>query len=363
MIEKIKSVLAVEQPIKAREIARKLGVDTSQINSALYAHADEFVQNQKFEWSLRRPLVLVIEFPKARWLTVGRFETTLSSVESPLESDCPSVLFRLSPGTPVLLEAVARLLSLCNQLIEAKKNVTIDFQERGVSSYLNRLGFYDLLHKNVKILPKRPKVSTAGVYAGESTSIVEAKRIDLACRDENIPHRLSQCVRQHVKDATASVHTIVCELFSNIYEHSSSPIPGFAALQLYRGGEEPHVSTVFSDSGTGIIGSLLPTLPETTREELGKDGKDVGVALIEKIFTEGGLSRTNEQGHGTGLYRTGASAGRFRNGTVIVRQETFEVTIKFQNGEPIFSHRLALQKLAGTQICVKFALTRLDDAR
>ncbi|WP_310642575.1 hypothetical protein [Burkholderia cenocepacia] len=362
MIDEIKKILADKQPSKAREIARKLSVDTAKINKILHANENYFSQNDNFEWSLCSR-ELVIEFSRAKWLTAARFEAALDSVESPLESDYPAVLFRFSQATKVLLEAAARLLSLCNQLIEAGKSVTIDFQERSISSYLDRLGFYNLLHKSVKVLPRRPKISKAETHEGGSDSIVEVKRIDLAHRDENIPHRLSECVRQHVKDATTPVHTIVSELFSNIYEHSSSSIPGFAALQLYGRAAEPHVSTVFSDSGTGIIGSLLPTLPVGIKNELKRSGKDIGVALIEKIFAEGGLSRTQEEGRGAGLYSAGTSAGKFKNGAVLIRQETFEVTIKFQNGEPVFSHRLGLRKLVGTQICVRFALTRRDDAR
>ena len=362
MIEKIKKALAAKQPSKAREIARTLDIEVSQANKILHANENYFSQNANFEWSLCSR-ELVIEFPKTKWLTAVHFEIALNRVESPLESNYPTVIFRFSQVTGVLLEAAARLLSLCNQLVEAGKSVTIDFQDRSVSSYLNRLGFYDLLHKSVKILPRRPRISMAEAHKGGSGSIVEAQPIDLAHRDEDIPHRLIEGVRQHVKDATTPVHTIVCELFSNIYEHSSSSIPGFAALQLYSRATEPHVSTVFSDSGTGIIGSLLPTLPASIEDELKGSGKDIGVALIEKIFTEGGLSRTREEGRGAGLYSAGTSASKFKNGSIIVRQETFEVEIEFRNGQPIFSHRLGLRKLAGTQICVKFALTRLDDAR
>ncbi|MEM5367219.1 ATP-binding protein [Paraburkholderia azotifigens] len=358
MIEKIKKILAVEQPIKAREVARMLGADASHVNSVLHAHrGDEFIQDDEFRWSLRLPAELIIQFPAIDWLTADHFERALDAVDCPLESDYPAVVFKFAPDTSVLLEAAARLLSLCNQLVAAQKSVMIEFQDRKVSSYLNRLGFYDVLDKAVKVLPRRPKRSMAEAREGESDAVVEAKAIDLAHRDETVPHRLEARVRQHVAGATTPMHTIVSELFSNIYEHSSSPIPGFAALQLYRG-PRPHVAVVFSDSGTGIAGSLLPTLSARRIKSLKQSEKDIGVALIEKIFAEGGLSRMQEDGHGTGLYCTGDAVGKFQNGTIIVRQETFQVTLNFLNGKQRFSHRLGLRKLSGTHICVKFRLTR-----
>jgi hypothetical protein len=358
MIEKITKILGDKQPVKAREVARILRIDASQLNGVLHANKDKFVQDNEYRWSLCPPPELVIQFPDTRWLTADRFERALDAGDSPLESDCPVVIFKFAPNTSVLLEAAARLLSLCNQLVAVKKTVTIEFQDRKASSYLNRLGFYDVLDKAVKVLPRRPRRSTAEARVGESDAVVEAKVIDLGHRDETVPHRLEECVRQHVEPARTPVHTIVSELFSNIYEHSSSPIAGFAALQLYRRGNIPHVATVFSDSGTGIAGSLLPTLPAKMIALLKQSGKDIGVALIEKIFAEGGLSRTQEDGHGTGLYSTGNAVGKFEDGTIIVRQETFEVTLDFQNGKQRVTHRLGLQKLSGTHICVKFQLTR-----
>lgn len=102
MIEEIKKILADKQPSKAREIARKLSVDTAKINKILYANENYFSQNQKFEWSLCSR-ELVIEFSRTKWLTAARFEAALDSVESPLESDYPAVLFRFSQATKVLL--------------------------------------------------------------------------------------------------------------------------------------------------------------------------------------------------------------------------------------------------------------------
>jgi hypothetical protein len=357
MIKKIKKILKDKEPIKAREIARILDIDTSELNGILHAEKDDFIQDDQYRWSRRRPPELIVQFPSTKWLTASGFERALDAGDSPLESRDPVVVFKFAPDTSVLLEAAARLLSLCNQLIAAKKAVRIEFQDRKVSSYLNRLGFYDVLDKAVSVLPRRPKKSTAEAHAGESDAVVEAKKIDLAHRDETVPHRLEECVRLHAGDALTPVHTIVSELFSNIYEHSSSPIAGFAALQLYRGAD-PHVATVFSDSGTGIAGSLLPTLSAGMTALLEQPGKDIKVALIERIFAEGGLSRTQEDGHGTGLYSTGKAVGKFENGTIIVRQETFEVTLTFKNGQRQVKHRLNLRKLSGTHICVKFRLTR-----
>ncbi|ABO53286.1 hypothetical protein LA345_20720 [Burkholderia vietnamiensis] len=362
MKEEIKKILRVKQPIKAREIAKLLDADTGAVNRALYASGDDFVKDPAHRWSLRRPSEQIIQFPATSWLTTEQFEDALDDGESPLDSTCASIVFQFVPETKVLLAAAARLLALCNQLVAAGKSVTIDFRDTKVSGYLNRIGFYDLLDDDVKVLPRRPMVSLAKARQGENSGVVEVAKIDLDNRDDNIPRRLESSVAEHIEGGKTPMLTILGELFSNIHEHSSSPIPGFVALQLY-GGSRPHISTVFSDSGSGIAGTLLPTLPHEKLGELEASGKDIAVALIEKIFVDGQLSRMSEDGHGLGLKSTGDAVGKFDDGSIIVRQETFEVILTFEKGQKRFTHRLGLRRLHGTQICVKFNLTRRSKSR
>ena len=358
MLEEITEILRLNQPLKAREIAKHLGEDRSAISAFLHRHTDVFVQDGEYQWSLIQPSELVIEFPETSWLTTEQFETALCSVVSPLESAQSSIIFEFAPKTSLLLDAMARLLALCNQLVEVGKSVTLDFSNcKPTSSYLNRIGFFDHLAGKVSVLPTRPKTSLASAHKGGNAGVVELAPINMDLRDDEIPRRLQRSFEQCAGSTyTVRVLTILGELFDNVHEHSESPIPGFAALQLYKKGSRPHIRTVFSDSGIGIVGSLQPTLSPTMRRVLGQSGKNLGVALIEYIFSHGQLSRVQEDGRGLGLKRAGDFANKF-NASITVRQEMFEVTIHYRAGVLDFQHRLNLQKMRGTHICFNFDLT------
>ena len=358
MVEEIQRVLRLNQPLKAKDIAKRLGIERSVISALLHQHLEVFVQNDAYQWSLIQPHKLLIEFPKTRWLTTDQLETTLCSVESPLESSHKIIVFKFSPDTSLLLDAMARLLALCNQLVGIGKFVTIDFDDcPSTSSYLSRIGFFDHLDGKVIVQPKRPKTSRATAYRGENTGVVELAPINMEERDDETPRRLQRSFEQCAGSThTVGVLTILGELFDNVHEHSESPIPGFAALQLYKKGSRPHIRTVFSDAGNGIVGTLLPTLDTEMRQQLGCSGKNLGVALIEYIFSHGQLSRMQDDGRGLGLKRAGDFANKF-NASISVRQETFEVMIHYRAGALEFEHRLNLRKMRGTHICFNFELT------
>jgi hypothetical protein len=361
MKDEITAILREKAPLKAREIARKLDTDRRAVNQILHANDSIFVKDANDKWSLRASDELVVEFSFQGWLRPNQFEQVLNACGSPLDSACARIRFVFPEGLNILLEAAARLLALSNQLIYEGKSVSLVLPDIKVSAYLNRAGFFDLLNVHVAVFPSRPKSSTAQSRQGQNDSLVEVAKIDLANVDSNIPHRLREAVGAHANEQR-QMGSILSELFHNICEHSSSPIPGFAALQLYKGGADPYVSTVFSDNGTGIVGTLWPTLPKETRALLESTGKDAGVALIEKVFSEGHLSRLRDAARGLGLKSTSDYAEKF-NGSIVVRQETFEVTLTYRRGEKRFSHQLGLQPLRGTHICVKFYLTGKNAAR
>ncbi|MBV8272597.1 MAG: ATP-binding protein [Cupriavidus sp.] len=357
MKEKIKKILEEKQPQRAKEIARRLNSTSRDINRILHANSKDFVQAEDCSWSLAPSAELVVAFPSKKWLSTSQFEAALTAVESPLESALPNVVFKLAPDTRILLEVTARLLALCNQLVDAGKSVTIDFREcRATSAYLNRVGFYDLLDPRVIILPLRPAASTARALLGGNSAIVEVAKIDLQHRDNEIPRRLYRSLAEHLP-AKTPLHTILGELFDNIHEHSSSPIPGFVALQCYKSGNDPHISAVFSDNGSGIVGTLMPTLDASVVERLAATGKREEIALIEAVFSGEQLSRMPDEGRGLGLKLTGSFAQKF-NGSIIVRQETFEVTMRHAGGKRTFTSRTGLRKMRGTHICVKISLTQ-----
>ncbi len=339
-----------------------LSIETTSVNQFLYRNLDTFTKNADHRWTLASLSELVVEFPDTEWLECDHFEDALSAVESPLESSAPIVVLRLQPDTKVMLDAIARFLALCNQLVVAGKTVVLDFSGcKNTSSYLDRLGFYEHLKPEVEVLPQRPSKSRAAAYRGQSSRLVELAAISVDEPDEDIPDRLHQVLeQQYENNAPVGLHTILTELFSNVHEHSQSKLPGFAALQLYKG-RKPHIRTVFSDSGKGILATIKPALTKTLRTELGAETDDMtpdlGIALIERLFTQGGISRFRKGGRGLGLRNTGRFADKFA-GSITVRQDTYEVTIHFGGDEHEFAARTGLNKLEGTHICVKFELTR-----
>jgi hypothetical protein len=160
--------------LKAKEIAKILGISTTILNRQFHADKSTFVQDANFNWSLFHKDLLRIEFQDRSWLTATDFEDDLSSYESPLETGCSAVTFVVPEGCSILSDALARLLALCNQLCEAGKSVSIDFSAcLGTLSYLNRVGFFDHVSTAVIVLPQRPAMSKASVYGGKNESIVE----------------------------------------------------------------------------------------------------------------------------------------------------------------------------------------------
>ena len=52
------------------------------------------------------------------------------------------------------------------------------------------------------------------------------------------------------------IWTIFAELIQNIFDHSGTQLDGYAALQVYQGGNK--VSVAVSDSGRGIMDCTAP---------------------------------------------------------------------------------------------------------
>lgn len=355
MKEEVKRVLRLEQPLKGREIAKRIGQDRSAVNAFLDKNRDVFTQNAEYEWFLVETQELVVVFPAVEWLTVEQFETALCDSGSPLESDAGHIVFRLT--SKLLIDALARLLAISNQVAASGKAVTIDLSKCTLTaSYLNRIGFFDLLSPAIAVSPERPQTSLAQIYKGGNSRVMELAEISLDVRDDDVPEKLMERFKEVAGDMHVTpMLTMIGELFDNVHEHSKSPIPGFAALQVYKG-RWPKVRAVISDSGSGIVGTLMPALDEEKLQEIKATGRDVREALIERVFAQGRLSSTNEGGRGLGLKRTGDFANKF-NAVVTIRQEEFEVTIDVREDALEFRHRHGLTKLRGTHIGITFALT------
>ena len=155
-----------------------------------------------------------------------------------------------------MIVAAIRLLSLCNQLVLSSRRVKLDFQDLNALGYLNRIGFFDHLAPLVQVTPSRPLFSAAYVYRGANAGVVEIARINKDHRDTTLPIRLSAAVngacgqRSDIKEITGAVWTIFAELIENVFSHSETPLDGYAALQVYKGGNS--VALTVSDSGVWV---------------------------------------------------------------------------------------------------------------
>jgi len=359
MQKKIEKILSDTPGIKAKDIAKKLHFDKKEVNSFLYEHLDVFQVDEQYCWSLKLS-ELLIELTSKSWIDCKSFESVLANSGSPLDSEATSIVFVVPEGCGLLLETTARLMALSNQLDHRGKQVTLDFtRSYSALKYLNRAGFFDQLRKDVVVLPGRPKTSAAEVYKGKSENLVEFGAIDPIFPDESLPKHLKESfVSKSDPKYSQAAFTVISELFGNVRDHSESPILGFVALQVYKG-KAPHIQTVISDSGKGIVGTLRPILAEKypdIAEEIGKSPFPYERSLLEKVFTKGRISQSTDEGRGLGLKRSTDQASQF-DATILVRQEHCEAKFIYRKG------RLSdlqfvddMPRLLGTHICFDFPL-------
>lgn len=361
--DKIIAILRVTPRQKARDIAKKLGADRSDINSILYNYPDLFIRDDDFRWSIKEDTMLRVEFPNSTWLNAESFEHSLKGAGCLLSSPCESVVFVVTKGCKILLEAAARFLALCNQLARMKKKVTIDFSScRTTRSYFDRIGFLDQLDQRVIVLPSRPTISAATTYRGNSKAVVEFGAICIEDPNDSIPKLLkNQFVRHAGEKYSSAAFTIFSELFGNVCEHSRTPIPGFAALQKYDY-PRPHIQTIVSDSGEGIVGTLRPILKEhypSLAEKYEIDDPNSGPLLLKEVLEKGRITKTGcaeETGRGLGLKRSQEYAVRY-NADISVRQETFELKLSYRDGKlTTWGRTISMPRIMGTHVCFDFFL-------
>lgn len=360
MLDGILKVLRETPRIRAREIAKKLQLDKHDVTRFLHAETNNFQIDDDYCWAIKNA-DLVIMFPADCWINCDLFESALSKVQSPLESVASSIIFVIPKGCNLLLEAIARLMALSNQLAYNGKEVTIDFtRQNRTLSYVDRLGFFEHLDKRVNVLPKRPNTSRAKIYNQNSDSLVELAAIDPSNPDASIPKRLKNVFVLLAGDKyDQDAYTVLSELFGNVLEHSELPIPGFIGLQFYENTFPRHIQTVISDSGKGILGTLKPIFaikyPDLNRD-IKHSGENFDIQLLKLVFMRGQISQSDEDGRGLGLKSSSKVASKY-SAKILVRQENCEISFNFKQGklEPI-KYKTELPLILGTHICFDFEL-------
>lgn len=362
--ENIKNILRKSPGLTGKQIARKLGgIDKSMLNKFLYANSDGLRQ-EDWKWYLvDEPYVL--DLAAYSWIGENEFEERLSEAGCLLNSPAENCIIRFPKDCKILLIAGARVIALANQAASQGKSIILDFNKcLGTKNYLDRLGFFDHLSSNVKVSPERPVKSKAKQYLGKSENLVEIASINLDNFDYSLPEKLTKRFAHHAGQAYyQAAFTIFAELIGNVQEHSETTLPGFVALQMYKG-RRRHIQTVISDSGLGIASTLKPNLqrhyPNIFDDLQIDNNQDSDIFLVSYALTQGGLSQfgsnPDEAARGLGLRRTQAHAAKF-DAVVVVRQPSFELKIVYRDGELAdITEKKGLAMISGTQVCFDFYL-------
>ena len=235
------------------------------------------------------------------WVSGAHLETALGAAPGPLRSLDSAIKFEIPAGAALMVDAGVRLLSIANQLSLTGKRVTLDFdpEETSAYDYLNRIGFFDELDSSVNVRPDRPKYSAASLYQGANKGLVEIACLRPEKRDKSLPTRLETALTSSISNERrrervgAAAYALFSELVGNVYDHSETPLDGYAVLQVYKNGNSAKIAV--SDSGKGLLETLRPSLPQHYPRLVGLNDTD----LLMQAFREG-ISR-HGRGHGTGL--------------------------------------------------------------
>ena len=366
MKDRITKILREMPGLTGKQISKKLGdVTKSEVNSFLYNNPEGFIQDDNWKWYLDED-VYSLEFRSNSWINERYFEEDLANAGGMLETEHSKCVMRFPAKCKILLIAGARIVALANQAVYLGKDVELDFTKcPNTKHYLDRLGFFDHLLPSISVLPARPENSKAELYRGNSDALVEIASIDLDQFDYSLPEKLTKQFAKHAgQEYYGAAFTIFSELIGNVQEHSETPLPGFVALQLYKG-KRRHVQTVISDSGLGIADTLKRNLkkhyPEIF-EKLDLSNIESDIYLVKQALTEGGLSQfgsdPDEAARGLGLSRTQSYAAKY-DAEVTVRQMTFELKLIYKNGNlDQVKNKKGLPMIKGTQVCFDFFLDK-----
>ena len=301
-----------------------------------------------------------LDLPKG-WVDTVSLTRALRTAGDPHNLSIEAVDITLPCGCKVLVDAGTQLLSLINQLATSGRQVTLRFEEgrEGVMGYLYRLAFFDLLHPEVQTVPPRPTTSAIEM-AGTNPGLVEFKGIHPGSRDRRTPTLLADALEAAFLDRAdrealgAAAFTLLGEMIDNIYQHSNTPIDGYAALQVYRRGG--NVLVAVSDSGDGLIETLRPSLQGSNLESL------PDTELIVKMLNDG-LSRWGRESpeRGAGLCQCTAHALKY-SAQLKLRLATSSLTIMpgtraSQSYDGTVHCQEGLPRLYGTHLAFRFHLS------
>lgn len=361
MKTRIINLLSNTPGLKGKEIANKLQLEKKAVNSFLYHDKSGIFSQINNEWFVTND-ELIVCFDKSGWLTTSGFETVLQAHDDVWSTSASTIRFEFCDCS-IMLGAISRILSLVNQLSYSGKAVVLDFTLcRQSFSYLCRIGLFETFQETVTVIPE---IQDSSAYYGNSKKVMEFVQIPFKTDKTDLPLKLKQSFIELAGEIHSNAaFSFIAEYINNIIEHSHTVTPGVAALQVYnRGGNRTKVQTVFSDSGKGIVGTLRPVLAERYPElhhRFPEHMQNSDIFLLKEVLQFGGISGADDEdysGRGLGFKTSAKQAAKF-NATIYVRQEVFELTLKYVDGRfDKFIYCSNLTKISGTNICFDFFLS------
>jgi anti-sigma regulatory factor (Ser/Thr protein kinase) len=291
------------------------------------------------------------------WIRCDGLDAALIRADGRHRTGCSQVLFQITPGSNLLVDAVVRLLCLCNYLNHLGKTIILHFGDGSSPcfSYLNRIGFFDALGSDVRVLPSRPEFSRAQEYGGGNPGVVEITPVRLlGARDRGLALRLANGIAQicgtdaFVEQFRFRLRTILSELIDNVYNHSESPIDAYAALQSYPGGGS--VLATVADSGLGMVSTIRASEHAAEVETLSEWD------LIQHLFTRG-FSRHGPTSGGAGLLQSAKDASHY-SPTIRVRLRNSHCKMVWCRGQYESTYRHNLPAVEGTHLTFEFKLPK-----
>ncbi|GKX50322.1 ATP-binding protein [Budvicia aquatica] len=355
MLEAIFNILRETPSLKGRQIAKKSGLNKSEVNSFLHRNQSIFTKNDEHEWNIIQKAAIEINFAGG-WIDETQFESAIGMLKYNQQAE--KVTFKFGEGCKFLLIALSRFLALANQSVGEGKQVIIDITScLKTYSYFNRNGFFDFLDTNVVCLPERPLMSAAQTYRDNSDTLVELGAIALSSSDnKDLIIRLGDRFVEHsAENYLQACKTVFSELVGNVTDHSQSKTPGLVGLQVYKG-KQKHIQTIISDSGLGIAATLRTTLkkehPDLYKQYSIQSVKS-DIELVCETVMSGEISRFGK-GRGLGFKSSREQASKEKV-FIIIRQESFAISLEYFKGQlqDIFVMK-DLVPLSGTHICFDF---------
>ncbi|MGS0707652.1 hypothetical protein ACVBEE_14285 [Acinetobacter sp. ANC 3781] len=386
MKDLIINLLDLNPNLTGREISKKLGIDRKAINSFLHENADSFYQNEStYQWcNLKKSDEEIIIACSSGWIDAEIFENNILIHSNLFEKDLIRFVFK---GTQLLLDAILRLLCITNQLSFAKKKVVLDFNNCiNTYNYINRIGFFKCLSKDVIVLPRRPNEFLANKYHGNSGNLVEIFKIIPSNQANDEMAKISAVFEDNFSKEESlfllpKLRSFIANLIDNVREHGHSDLDGFSALQIYHPNknlDQKKIILVVADNGLGLTNTLRKALKlnkyKDIASQLSKENLDHTKKLISLVFNLGGISQTGDENRGLGLHEIHRNLQKLPKiqtmeslnlnniqVTVSIRQDTYQINFPYKDKPLVVEDMTSLNhltKINGTQFILTILLTK-----